>query len=93
MIRNFIKIAFRFLWRNKTYTILNYLCLTFGLSFSIIAMLHINRMQSFDKFHASMPLWPYIAGPFIAYIIGLSAVSLQSWRAATRNPVEALRCE
>jgi putative ABC transport system permease protein len=51
MTWNFLKIAFRFLWRNKTYTILNYLCLTFGLSFSIIAMLHINQMLSFDKFH------------------------------------------
>jgi putative ABC transport system permease protein len=51
MIWSFLKIAFRFLWRNKTYTILNYLCLTFGLSFSIIAMLHINHMLSFDRFH------------------------------------------
>ncbi|MCX6262361.1 MAG: ABC transporter permease [Bacteroidia bacterium] len=51
MIWNFLKIAFRFLWRNKTYSILNFLCLTFGLSCSIIAMLHINRMLSFDKFH------------------------------------------
>ena len=51
MIWNFLKIAFRFLWRNKTYSILNYLCLTFGLSCSIIAMLHINHMLSFDKFH------------------------------------------
>jgi len=48
---NFIKIAIRYLWRNKTFTILNFLCLSFGLSFSIIAMLHINRMLSFDKFH------------------------------------------
>jgi putative ABC transport system permease protein len=51
MIWNFLKIAFRFLWRNKTYTILNSLCLTFGLSCSIIAILHINRMLSFDRFH------------------------------------------
>jgi len=51
MILNFLKIAFRFFWRNKAYSILNYLCLTFGLSCSIIAMLHINRMLSFDKFH------------------------------------------
>lgn len=50
---NFIKITLRLLWRNKTYTILNYLCLTFGLSCSIIAMLHINRMLSFDKFHSA----------------------------------------
>jgi putative ABC transport system permease protein len=48
---NFLKITFRFFWNNKAYTILNYLCLTFGLSFSIIAMLHITHMLSFDKFH------------------------------------------
>lgn len=51
MIWNYLKIALRFLWRNKTYTLLNYLCLTFGLTCSIIAMLHINRMLGFDKFH------------------------------------------
>ncbi len=51
MLRNYLKIAFRFLWRNKTYSILNYLCLSFGLTCSIIAMLHINRMMGFDKFH------------------------------------------
>jgi putative ABC transport system permease protein len=51
---NFLKITFRFLWRNKKYTILNYLCLTFGLSCSIIALLHINRMLSFDKFQNNL---------------------------------------
>jgi putative ABC transport system permease protein len=44
-------------------------------------------------FHASMPLWAFIAGPFIAYVVALFTVSWQSWRAATRNPVEALRYE
>jgi putative ABC transport system permease protein len=48
---NFLKITFRFFWHNKAYTILNYLCLTFGLSFAIIAMLHITHMLNFDKFH------------------------------------------
>jgi putative ABC transport system permease protein len=54
MILNYLKIAFRFLWRNKTYSILNYLCLSFGLTCSIIAMLHINRMLSFDKFNKNL---------------------------------------
>jgi ABC-type antimicrobial peptide transport system permease subunit len=45
------------------------------------------------NFRASIPVWTFIAGPLIAYIIALSVVSWQSWRAATRNPVEALRYE
>jgi len=69
MILNFIKIAFRFLWRNKTYTILNYLCLTFGLSFAIIAMLHINRMLSFDKFHENYERL-YAVEAYVTYFNG-----------------------
>jgi putative ABC transport system permease protein len=45
------------------------------------------------NFHSPMPVWTFLAGPLLSYIIALSAVSLQSWRAATRNPVEALRYE
>ena len=44
-------------------------------------------------FHVAMPYWAFIAGPAIAYLIALLTVSWQSWRAATRNPVEALRYE
>lgn len=51
MIRSFIKIALRFLWRNKSYSILNYLCLTFGLTCAIIASLYILNVFSYDKFH------------------------------------------
>jgi len=45
------------------------------------------------NFHTSMPYWAFIAGPAIAYIIALSTVSSQSWRAAAKNPVKALRYE
>jgi putative ABC transport system permease protein len=51
MVGNFFKIALRFLWRNKAYSILNYLCLTFGLTCSIIATLNVTRVFTYDKFH------------------------------------------
>jgi putative ABC transport system permease protein len=51
MIRSFIKIALRFLWRNRTYSILNLLCLTFGLACAIIAVLYIQNVYSYDRFH------------------------------------------
>lgn len=51
MFKSFFKIALRYLWRNKTYSILNFLCLTFGLSCAIVALLHILNALSYDKFH------------------------------------------
>ena len=51
MLGNFFKIALRFLWQNKAYSILNYICLTFGLTCSIIATLNVTRVFSYDKFH------------------------------------------
>jgi ABC-type antimicrobial peptide transport system permease subunit len=44
-------------------------------------------------FHTSMPVWTFIVGPAIAYLVALLTVSWQSWNAATRNPVESLRYE
>ena len=58
-----------------------------------IAFLLGNFFLARFNFRTPMPYWVFLAGPVIAYIIALSAVLLQSWRAATRNPVEALRYE
>ncbi len=44
-------------------------------------------------FHTSMPYWAFIAGPLLAYSIALLTVGFQTWRAASRNPVETLRYE
>jgi putative ABC transport system permease protein len=57
------------------------------------AFLLANVFLSRFNFKTGMPYWAFIVGPFIAYTIALTAISLQSWRAATRNPVEALRYE
>ena len=51
MLKNFIKIALRYLWRKKTYSILNFVCLTFGLICAIITLLYIRNVFSYDKFH------------------------------------------
>lgn len=44
-------------------------------------------------FHASLPVWVFIAGVLFTYIIALSSISVQSWKAASRNPVDSLRYE
>jgi ABC-type antimicrobial peptide transport system permease subunit len=51
MIRNFIKTTVRYLWRKKTYTAINFACLTFGLTCAVIALLYILNILGYDKFH------------------------------------------
>src|SRR5512145_522918 len=51
MFNYFSKIALRYLWRNKTYSILNYACLTFGFTCAIIAILYILNVTGYDRFH------------------------------------------
>jgi ABC-type antimicrobial peptide transport system permease subunit len=42
-------------------------------------------------FHAPMPWWAFAAGPGIAFAVAVLAVSLKSWKVASRNPVDSLR--
>ncbi len=69
MYRNFIKIALRYLWRNKTYSILNFVCLTFGLTCAIVAVLHISNAFSYDKFHKNYNRL-YTVDAYVTYFNG-----------------------
>ena len=44
-------------------------------------------------YRTSLSWWIFVLAGFLALMIALLTVSWQSWRAATRNPVEALRYE
>ncbi|MBS1600591.1 MAG: ABC transporter permease [Bacteroidetes bacterium] len=51
MLKNYLKIAFRNLVRNKTYTLLNVLGLTIGISACLLIFLVIQFETSYDNFH------------------------------------------
>lgn len=51
MIRNYILSAFRNIYKNKFYSILNILGLTVGLAAFIFLFLHINDEMSYDQYH------------------------------------------
>ncbi len=51
MFRNYVKIAFRILWRNKGYSLINILGLAIGLCSSIIVYLYVQHEFSYDRFH------------------------------------------
>ena len=51
MIKNFLKIAFRNLWRSKGFSTINILGLTVGMASAILILLWIQNEMSFDRFH------------------------------------------
>ncbi len=53
MIKNYFKIAFRYLFKNKLYSFVNIFGLTIGITSCILIGVYIMHELSFDKFHAN----------------------------------------
>ncbi|TVR43274.1 MAG: FtsX-like permease family protein [Bacteroidia bacterium] len=51
MIRNYFKIAWRFLEKNKAYAMINIIGLGFGFSVSMLLMIYVWHQLSYDRFH------------------------------------------
>ncbi|UPK72023.1 ABC transporter permease [Chitinophaga filiformis] len=51
MLKNYLKTAFRSLWRNKRYALLNVTGLTLGIAVCLVIYVIIQYEQSFDTFH------------------------------------------
>lgn len=51
MFRNYLKITFRNLWNNKSYSFINIFGLAVGLASCIIILLYVNNELSYDKHH------------------------------------------
>lgn len=52
MLRNYLKIAFRSLWRAKAHTIINVFGLALGISCCILISLYVRDELTFDSFHS-----------------------------------------
>src|ERR1700716_250051 len=51
MLKNYIKIAFRFLWKNKTFSVINIIGLTAGTLCCLYILLYVREQYSYDKHH------------------------------------------
>jgi putative ABC transport system permease protein len=51
MIRNYIKVAFRNLWKNKGYSAINIIGLAVGLATCLLILLYVWDELSYDRFH------------------------------------------
>ena len=69
-----------------------WLTLSFFIALPIAFMLGRIFLGKF-YFHTQMPVWAFVAGPLIAFMIALLTVSAQSWHASNRNPVKSIRYE
>jgi putative ABC transport system permease protein len=78
MIKNYIKIAWRNLYKRKVFSLIHILGLTIGITVCLMIFLYIMNEFSVDKFHSkgkniyrvmrsydpSKPLVPYLSGPY-----------------------------
>lgn len=51
MIRNYLKIAWRNIWKNKVFSAINIIGLSVGMAACIVIMLFVSYEKSFDDFH------------------------------------------
>ena len=51
MIRNYLKIAWRNIWKNKVFSAINIIGLSVGMAACIVIMLFVSYEKSFDNFH------------------------------------------
>jgi putative ABC transport system permease protein len=58
-----------------------------------VSFIVMNKWMENFAYKTSMSWWIFASGGLFALVMALVTVSSQSWRAATRNPVEALRYE
>jgi len=51
MIKNYLKIAWRNIWKNKVFSAINIIGLSVGMAACIVIMLFVSYEKSFDRFH------------------------------------------
>src|SRR5690606_35953783 len=54
MIKNYLKTAWRNLWKNKTYTSINVLGLSIGLTSFLVILLYLNHELSYDRWNPEL---------------------------------------
>jgi ABC-type lipoprotein release transport system permease subunit len=87
LLKNYIKIAFRNLLKNKGISFINITGLAIALSCAILILLHVQSELWLLSFE------PLVIAAFLTLIIALLTVGYQAVKAAVANPVKSLRYE
>jgi putative ABC transport system permease protein len=84
------KVAFIVVYFIKPFLVSGFIALVIATPLTWYIM---NRWLQNYALRIQLTIWTILAAGFIAIAIAVLTVSWQSWKAATRNPVEALRYE
>ncbi|MEE9464652.1 MAG: ABC transporter permease [Candidatus Neomarinimicrobiota bacterium] len=87
MLANSFLITFRNLTRQKGFSFINIAGLAVGLACAILIMMFVRHELSFDTYHERPE------DIYRVLLIALLTVSYQAIKAATANPVDAIRYE
>ena len=82
MFKNYLKIAFRNLRKQKYYSLINILRLSIGIAFCLNFAYRIN-----------IQIWVFIFAGILTLLVALITIGYQSIRAALANPIESLKYE
>lgn len=88
MIKNYLKIAWRNLIKDRQFTLLNFVGLSVGLACTSLIGLWVA-----DAYRAPMGLEIFLFTALAAIGITLATIAFQAVRAARANPAGALRSE
>ena len=102
MIKNYLKIAWRNLKKNKIFSLINILGLTIGITVCMMIFLFIMNEFSFDSFHkdkkniyrvmrgydVSKPSAPYLSGPYATALLNDFPGKIK--KAAKKNTVKTV---
>jgi len=88
----YLKIAFRYLIKNKLYSFINIVGLSLGIAVPVGWYIMKTWLQEF-AYRTDLSWWVFAVSACITVFITLVTVSFQSGKAATSNPVDSLRTE
>lgn len=78
--------------RMLNWDIIKWILISFALAVPL-AFYSMNKWLENFAYKTALSWWIFALAGLVALLISLLTISLNSWRAASRNPVEALRYE
>jgi hypothetical protein len=93
MVKNYIKIAWRNLKRNKVFSFINITGMTVAICMALLAVaIVISCLQDF-AYHIDVKSWVFLLAGIFAILIAFFTISVQSVKAALMNPVKSLKTD
>ena len=83
MIKNYLKIAFRNLWRHRVFSFINIMGLAVGMTACFLIFLYVRFELSYDSFHSKADRI-YVSWPILKPLQKYSMPMRPAWAVATK---------